>query len=55
MNKYYIVRLFTRSGEMRFRFDNYSAASYFIGTAMAHHASLEGRTLAAEIETEDDF
>lgn len=55
MNKYYIVKLFTRSGEMRFRFSSYGVASDFIETAIKYHASLEGRTLIAEIEAESDL
>lgn len=55
MNKYYIVRLFTHNETLRFKFDDYGAASGFVGMALKNYASLEGRTLAVEIETEDDF
>lgn len=55
MNKYYIVRLFTRNETLRFKFSDYGDASDLVEMALKNYASLEGKLLAAEIETEDDF
>lgn len=46
----YIVKLFSKGGEFRFKFNDYFTASAFIKAAMENHASVEGRTLIAEIE-----
>lgn len=53
----YIVKLFSKGGEFRFKFNDYDVASTFVKAAMENHASVEGRTLIAEIEKtfEEDF
>lgn len=46
----YIVKFYSRDGELRFKFNNYDTASAFVKAAMENHASVEGKTLIAELE-----
>ena len=53
----YIVKFYSRDGELRFKFNDYDTASAFVKAAMENHASVEGKTLIAELEKtfEEDF
>ena len=53
----YIVKFYSRDGELRFKFNDYDAASTFVKAAMENHASVEGKTLIAELKKtfEEDF
>ena len=52
-----IVKLYSRDGELKFKFNDYGTASAFVKAAMENYASVEGKTLIAELEKtfEEDF
>ena len=53
----YIVKFYSRDGELRFKFNDYDTASAFVKAAMENHASVVEKTLISELDKtfEEDF